>query len=585
MPNENRPLKVFLCHARSDADRVHVLYSQLTRDGVDVWLDKVSLVAGQDWEYEIPKAVRSSDIVVVCHSKQFNQQGYRQKEVKIALDAADYLPKGEIFIVPVRLEECDVLDDLKRWQWVDLFEANGYDNLIRALQLRANSIGATLQVKRGVLPRITTSRSLRKEVDKANRVKNQRGKTYDSTIQEIPNELFPPIIKKPWVIGSMIFIIALLGFYLISPLFLTDHTRLTPTVTLTKSNTPPSTTTHSLEEETITPTITQTESTLTGKGYINKAFATVWQEPNSVMLEKVVLNQSLDIVDAKTVYGDKWYRCRYEIDGETKEGWIHGDFVTFGFVVTTTPTITPTPQTTPLPLSYINPLIVFDQEMPLSSNCWLNEGNDDISSSSNGFSRRSDNYWRFTIEKNLSTDEFIQTDFGNCIDVTKINAIAINMSVARLEMERYSTEIPEPGREIGIFLEDSIGSRREYTIWIDRENNYTHLKIRVDGVVISNDVVFVINDEALKITEAFPRLYATFPIQIFLEINNQGLDIIYLNQGFGLSPISAQDIEPSGMIIIDKAVMPTSSPVQKIGLIGYGGETQAVIWPLVFYGE
>jgi hypothetical protein len=158
MPTEKRPLKVFLCHAHSDAAVVHALYDRLTRDGVDVWLDKAKLVPGQDWEFEIRKAVRESDVVIVCHSKQFNQRGFRQKEVRIALEEADLLPKGEIFIIPARLEECNVLEDLKRWHWVDLFAEDGYDNLLRALRLRADHIGATLQAKRGWLPRITSPR-------------------------------------------------------------------------------------------------------------------------------------------------------------------------------------------------------------------------------------------------------------------------------------------------------------------------------------------------------------------------------------------------------------------------------------------
>jgi hypothetical protein len=42
MPEPNRPLKVFLCHAHAHADRdpVRGLYTRLTKDGLDAWLDK-----------------------------------------------------------------------------------------------------------------------------------------------------------------------------------------------------------------------------------------------------------------------------------------------------------------------------------------------------------------------------------------------------------------------------------------------------------------------------------------------------------------------------------------------------------------
>ena len=57
------PLKVFLCHAHiiplwdADRDPVRALYTRLTQDGVDAWLDKEKLLPGQDWELEIRKAV------------------------------------------------------------------------------------------------------------------------------------------------------------------------------------------------------------------------------------------------------------------------------------------------------------------------------------------------------------------------------------------------------------------------------------------------------------------------------------------------------------------------------------------------
>jgi hypothetical protein len=39
MPETKRPLKVFLCHAHSDAATVRGLYLRLKRVGVDAWLD------------------------------------------------------------------------------------------------------------------------------------------------------------------------------------------------------------------------------------------------------------------------------------------------------------------------------------------------------------------------------------------------------------------------------------------------------------------------------------------------------------------------------------------------------------------
>ena len=143
MSETKHPLKVFLCHAHGDAAAVHDLYRRLVRDGVDAWLDKERLLPGQDWELEIRRAVRKADIVVVCLSQRFNQAGFRQKEVRLALDTALEQPEGEIFIVPIRLEQCDNLESLSKWQWVDLFEESGYRRLMLAFHEKAKRIGAT----------------------------------------------------------------------------------------------------------------------------------------------------------------------------------------------------------------------------------------------------------------------------------------------------------------------------------------------------------------------------------------------------------------------------------------------------------
>ena len=123
---ENRKLKVFLCHSKDDKTKVRELYRRLVADGFDAWLDEEKLIPGQEWDLEIRKAVRDSDVVVVCLSNSsVTKAGYVQKEIRFALDVADEQPEGAIFIVPARLESCQVPNRLGKWQWVNLFESTG----------------------------------------------------------------------------------------------------------------------------------------------------------------------------------------------------------------------------------------------------------------------------------------------------------------------------------------------------------------------------------------------------------------------------------------------------------------------------
>ena len=143
----SRPLKVFLCHTSSDKPAVRALYEWLRDEKIDVWLDEENLLPGQDWQAEIPKAVQSSDAIILCVSnRSLTKEGYVQKEIRFALDSADEKPEGTIFIIPCRLEECNVPTRLSRWQYVDLFFDNGFftqghERLLKALHERATQLG------------------------------------------------------------------------------------------------------------------------------------------------------------------------------------------------------------------------------------------------------------------------------------------------------------------------------------------------------------------------------------------------------------------------------------------------------------
>jgi formylglycine-generating enzyme required for sulfatase activity len=138
----NRKLKVFLCHSKDDKPKVRKLNRRLIADGFDAWLDEEKLMPGQDWDLEIRKAVRESDVVVVCLSNgSVTKAGYVQKEIRFALDLADEQPEGTVFIIPARLEDCQVPSRLTKWQWVNLFEAEGLKKLKLSLNSRANALG------------------------------------------------------------------------------------------------------------------------------------------------------------------------------------------------------------------------------------------------------------------------------------------------------------------------------------------------------------------------------------------------------------------------------------------------------------
>jgi len=135
MKRSTQKANIFLIHAHSDREVVHKLYKRMVRDGLNAWLDAQRLQPGQDWQNEIRNALLECEVVIVCLSNGFNeQQGYRHEELKLALEKAKWVPDNDVFIIPVRLEECDMPASLRHLHRVDLFEAGGYKKLLRALR-------------------------------------------------------------------------------------------------------------------------------------------------------------------------------------------------------------------------------------------------------------------------------------------------------------------------------------------------------------------------------------------------------------------------------------------------------------------
>jgi len=99
--NPSSQLRVFLCHASQDKPAVRELYQRLISESwIAPWLDEENLFPGQDFDLEIYKAARDADVIIICLSKvSVVKEGYVNKEIRRALDAADEKPEGAIYIL------------------------------------------------------------------------------------------------------------------------------------------------------------------------------------------------------------------------------------------------------------------------------------------------------------------------------------------------------------------------------------------------------------------------------------------------------------------------------------------------------
>jgi formylglycine-generating enzyme required for sulfatase activity len=139
--------RIFLCHAREDKAQVREVYHRLKAiDGFEPWLDEEDLLPGQDWDYEIKRALKASDFILIFLSRNsVAKRGYVQREMKLALDALQEVPEGAIHTIPVRIDDCEVPESFRRYHWADLFALNGFDHIVRAIRAEiAKQPGPTL---------------------------------------------------------------------------------------------------------------------------------------------------------------------------------------------------------------------------------------------------------------------------------------------------------------------------------------------------------------------------------------------------------------------------------------------------------
>ena len=134
--SDPRSVRIFLSYARPDRTHVSELFDRLASDGFSPWMDFKSILPGENWRSAIYHAIDSADFFILCLSRHsVNRRGFLQREIRTALDKLTELLDEDIYLIPVRLEPCPLPSKVGDEQAVDLFEADGYERLLRGLRV------------------------------------------------------------------------------------------------------------------------------------------------------------------------------------------------------------------------------------------------------------------------------------------------------------------------------------------------------------------------------------------------------------------------------------------------------------------
>ena len=167
--SERAEFQIFLAHANEDKPQVRELYRQLQEAGYRPSLDEADLIPGQQWRDAIPKAIKRSDLFVACLSERsIAKRGYVQREFRLALNCLAERPVGEIYLIPLKLDDCTIPDlrreefgvALQDLQWLDYWKPGGFEKLVRAIEhQRGGASRETLQTVRSATQATATGSS------------------------------------------------------------------------------------------------------------------------------------------------------------------------------------------------------------------------------------------------------------------------------------------------------------------------------------------------------------------------------------------------------------------------------------------
>lgn len=128
--------RVFISYGHPDLPFVRGLAIFLEQLKIDIWFDKKNLLGGEQWDKVIKQEIKDCAVFLTCLSTNvIDRRGYFNKELYLALEVALTIPPNQLYILPVRLDDCPIPDDLKRYHVLTLSDEDGPNILLKSLSV------------------------------------------------------------------------------------------------------------------------------------------------------------------------------------------------------------------------------------------------------------------------------------------------------------------------------------------------------------------------------------------------------------------------------------------------------------------
>ena len=129
--------KVFISYAKEDLIFAEKLYDFFESYGFKPWLDKRKLLPGQLWNFEIEKALKDSNYVILLLSQiSVQKRGYVQREFKHALQYYEEKLEDDIYLIPIKIDKCEVPYSLSQFQWIEFNGEETFERILHSIKLQ-----------------------------------------------------------------------------------------------------------------------------------------------------------------------------------------------------------------------------------------------------------------------------------------------------------------------------------------------------------------------------------------------------------------------------------------------------------------
>lgn len=126
-------MKLFLGYAKEDKTVALEIVEFLEALGLEVWFDKKSLVAGDDWDAERLAAQQAADMIIhICSEQILSRVGVVNREIRETMRLAEDKPFGSNFVVFVRVGGVRLPSQFLRYHYID-FEGDWQQALAAAV--------------------------------------------------------------------------------------------------------------------------------------------------------------------------------------------------------------------------------------------------------------------------------------------------------------------------------------------------------------------------------------------------------------------------------------------------------------------